>query len=107
MSLRDLQRAGLVRPKEEWGQADLHSSISRVSLISAWVVAAVSAVLMYVGNGGHVTWIGVCGMLVFIGWFTYLSMHAIDVRAQTESRQEQPEAPMPAAGDSTESPSGH
>ncbi len=102
MSLRDLERAGLLRPKEEWGQGDMHSHINRSSLIAAWVVAAVSAVLMYVGNGGQATWIGMCGMLAFVGWFTYLSMHAIDVRAQTEAQQEHSEAPMPAAGDNTE-----
>ena len=87
MSLDELERAGLLLPKEEWGKGDQHSKVNRASLTGSWVIAGVSAILMYAGNGHVLTWVGLAGMLVFIAWFTYLSIHAVNVRhaAQLET----------------------
>lgn len=87
MSLDELARAGLLLPKEDWGKGDQHSKVNRAGLTATWVIAAVSAILMYLGNGHVLTWIGLGGMLVFIAWFTYLSIHAINLRytAQLET----------------------
>jgi len=106
LSLKDLEKAGLIRPQEEWGQGDLHSHVNRPSLMAAWVVAGISAVLMYVGNGGSATWVGLGGMLLFIVWFTCLSMHAVEVRRRAQAEREQSETPAPAAG-TGESPADH
>ncbi len=87
MSLDELERAGLLLPRQDWGKGDRHSKVNKGALVAAWTLAGVSAVLMYAGNGLAATWIGLVGMLVFIGWFTYLSVHAINVRyaAQLET----------------------
>lgn len=87
MSLDELARAGLLLPKEDWGKGDKHSKVNRAGLTASWIVAGVSAILMYLGNGHVLTWIGLGGMLVFIAWFTYLSIHAINLRhaAQLET----------------------
>ena len=87
MSLDELARAGLLLPKGDWGKGDQHSKVNRAALIASWVIAGVSALLMYIGNGHVLTWIGLGGMLVFIAWFTYLSIHAINLRytAQLET----------------------
>lgn len=85
MSLRDLERAGLVLPKEEWGKHDLHSKVNRPQLLSTWALAAVSAVVMYLGNGHLLTWIGLAGMLLSLALFTRLSIMAINKRNREES----------------------
>jgi hypothetical protein len=87
MSLDELEEAGLLLPRDDWGKGDPHSKVNKWALAAAWTLAGVSAVLMYAGNGLLATWIGLIGMLVFIGWFTYLSVHAINARhaAQLET----------------------
>jgi len=85
LSLRDLERAGLILPKEQWGRHDMQSKVNRASLAAAWIMAGVSAVLMYAGNGLALTWVGLAGMLAFMAWFTYLSIQAINKRNREES----------------------
>ena len=84
MSLRDLERAGLILPQEEWGKHDLRSKVNRPLLLSAWALAATSAVLTYVGNGLLLTWIGLAGLLLSLALFTRVSIVAIDKRNREE-----------------------
>jgi hypothetical protein len=86
MSLRDLERAGLLLPQEEWGHHDLHSKVNRPLLLSAWAVAAISAVLTYLGNGLSLTWFGITGMLLSLILFTHVSIVAINKRNREEEQ---------------------
>ena len=88
MSIKDLEKAGLLLPRDQWGRYDVHSRVNRVGLMASWILAAASAVFMYVGNGRTLTWVGVIGMAVFLAWFTYLSIHAIHVRNQASAHAE-------------------
>ncbi len=80
MALKDLEDAGLLLPREEWGKTELHSYTSRVAVSFAWLVAALSAVFMYVGDGHTLTWVGIAGMFCFLAWFTFISLRAIAIR---------------------------
>ncbi len=84
MSLDELRKAGLLLPREDWGKGDPHSKVNRTALAAAWLLAGISAGLMYFGDGHAATWIGLVGMLVFIVWFTYLSIHAVNVRRRMQ-----------------------
>ncbi len=88
VSIKDLEKAGLLLPRDQWGRKDIHSGVNRVGLMASWILAAISSVLMYVGNGQSLTWIGVGGMAVFLAWFTYLSIHAIHVRNRASAHVE-------------------
>ena len=80
MSLRDLEEMGILLPQDKWGQLDLHTSVNKVQLVGAALLAAVGAIMGYAGNGGPVTWVGVALLLVFFAWFTWLSMTAVDAQ---------------------------
>ena len=106
MSIKDLETAGLLLPRDQWGRKDIHSNVNRVGVTAAWITAALSAVLIYVGNGCLLTWVGLAGMAVFLALFTYLSIHAIHVRNRASAHveaarpeQDEPEAAEEAVSD--------
>lgn len=94
MSIKDLETAGLLLPREQWGRYDVHSRVNRAGVIAAWITAVLSAVLIYVGNGCLLTWVGLAGMAVFLVLFTYLSIHAINVRNQASAHVEGGHSPQ-------------
>ena len=78
MSLRELNDAGMLLPKDEWGAHDLHSTVSRVAMVSSLLLGLVSIALMYLGAGGTVTMVGIVVFLVFMVWITQISVTAVD-----------------------------
>ncbi|MFP3903418.1 MAG: hypothetical protein ACLFWB_04150 [Armatimonadota bacterium] len=87
MSLKDLEADGLLKPREEWGKEDPHTDVNVVELVISWILSAVSFVLMYIGDGNTLTWIGLGIFFISLGLFTYLSVHAINVRAEHEAEK--------------------
>ena len=80
MSLRDLDRAGMLLPREQWGKHDLHTTVNRLSLIGALLLGVVSIVLMYAGDGRGMTMLGMVLFLTFMAWITWISVRAVDVQ---------------------------
>ena len=99
MSIKDLEKAGLLLPRDQWGRYDVHSRVNRAGVIAAWITAVLSAVLIYVGNGCLLTWVGLAGMAVFLVLFTYLSIHAINVRNQASAYEQDSRSPQDAEAD--------
>ena len=58
MSLDDLKQAGVLLPEEEWGKHDLHTTVNRPVLLGLGAAAVASVVMMYLGDGKLVTWLG-------------------------------------------------
>lgn len=87
MSLEELEEEGLLRPRDEWGQEDPHSHVSRSGLILSWIIGIIACAMMYLGGGEAITWIGLGVFFVFLVLFTYLSNHAIDIRAEKEKEE--------------------
>ncbi|MGH7559103.1 MAG: hypothetical protein ACREMD_15250 [Gemmatimonadota bacterium] len=77
MSLEDLESAGILLPREEWGKRDLATAVNKPLLVVAGIVAVVSCALMYVGDGGPLTQIAGGVYLVDLVGFTWLSWRAV------------------------------
>lgn len=77
MSLEDLEKAGILLPREEWGTHDVHTRVARLPLLLLGALVPVSAALMYAGDGELLTWIGVGLFFVQLVVFTWLSLRGI------------------------------
>ena len=77
MSLSDLEKMKLLRPKSEWsGKADK----SRVNLILASLTAAIGiagCVFMIMGNGHFLTWIGLLMFGVSLVGFSWTNLRGV------------------------------
>ena len=77
MSLSDLEKMKLLRPKEEWtGQ----SAKSQVRPLAASVVAAfgvAGCIMMMIGNGGSETWVGLLMFSTALALFTWINLNGI------------------------------
>ncbi len=102
MSLKDLQDHGILLPQEEWGVHDLHTSVNKPLLILALLFGLSAVVMMYVGGGRPLTFVGMVMFIVFMGWITQISLKAINVQAaqfaeERQAMQDDDDKP-PAAG---------
>jgi hypothetical protein len=89
MSLKDLRDLGVLLPSEEWGQHDLSTTVNKAALILALILVSGAMVLMYAGNGGTLTLVGMGVFFAFVAWITRISLRA--VREQAARFEEQRE----------------
>jgi len=87
VSLKDLQDAGVLLPEDEWGVHELHTSVNKPQLIAALALGLFSVILMYIGGGRALTFIGSGLFLIFMGWITYISVHAVKVQSAQFDRE--------------------
>ena len=78
MSLEDLENAGILLPREEWGTRDLSTSVNKPLLVVAGIIAIAACGLMYMGDGRPLTWLGGAVYLVDLVGFTCLSWRAVE-----------------------------
>jgi hypothetical protein len=76
MSLEELERAGLLLPREEWGRPP-DGRPGRLVLLPVGLGAVCSGWLMYTGNGGALTWVGLGLFLLALAAFTLVSLRSI------------------------------
>ncbi|MEA3400718.1 MAG: hypothetical protein U9R79_05665 [Armatimonadota bacterium] len=89
MSLKDLREAGVLLPQDEWGVHDLHTSVNKPMLIAALLFGLAAVVIMYVGGGRMLTFVGGLMFVVFMAWITHISVKAVNVQAaQFEEERE-------------------
>ncbi len=77
MSLKDLEKMGLLKPEKEWVQGELTSTASPRLLLIISIVAVVGCVVIAVGNGGLWTWIGIIAFLTSLTAFVWLTVWSI------------------------------
>lgn len=77
MSLEQLEEDGLLRPREQWGRGHARSNVAKIPLLAVAIAAVASAGLMYFGNGGRVTWIGLGLFFLALAAFTAVSLRGI------------------------------
>ncbi|MDX1622701.1 MAG: hypothetical protein R3199_01815 [Gemmatimonadota bacterium] len=82
MTLEDLQSAGVVLPEEEWGERELTTTVSKPGTIATAAVAVATGLMMYLGGGEALTWIGGGLFLVDLLAFTWLVIRAVDLQAE-------------------------
>jgi len=99
MSLKNLQDAGVLLPKEEWGVHDLHTSVNKPRLLASLALGLASVIMMYLGNGSALTFVGAALFLAFMVWITHISIRAVHVQsAQFREEREAAhleDAPLP------------
>lgn len=82
MTLEDLQAAGVVLPKEEWGERDLSTTASKTGTIATGVIALAACAMMYLGGGAIPTWIGAALFLLDLFVFIWLAIRAVEIQAE-------------------------
>ena len=81
MSLKQLRDLGVLLPHEEWGAHDLRTTVNKRALGATTALGVAGLALMYVGNGGGVSFVGVGLFLGFMGLITWISLRAVEVQA--------------------------
>jgi len=89
VSLKDLQRTGVLLPKEEWGAHDLHSSVNKPMLVASLLLGLASVAMMYLGGGAALTFVGGGLFIIFMGWITHISVKAVGVQAAHFAQERQ------------------
>lgn len=78
MAYEDLEAHNIFLPEEHWGELDLSTSVNQTYLVVSFVLGVVSCVLMVLGGGGTLTWIGGLLFVLFMFLFTWVSNAGID-----------------------------
>lgn len=78
MSYEHLKQHDIFLPREHWGEVDLGSSTAPWTVLLAAALAAGSVILMVVGAGAALTWLGAGLFMVFLYGYAVLSSRAID-----------------------------
>lgn len=77
MSLSDLEKMKLLRPKDEWTGASQRSEVQTVYAAVTSTVGVAGCVLMTVGNGHFLTWIGLLMFTVALVVFTWVNLRGV------------------------------
>jgi hypothetical protein len=77
MSVEDLEAAGLLLPRDQWGAPPRRPPF-RVPTLVLGVLAALSGGLMSWGDGRASTWIGLGLFFAVLAGFTVFSLAAIE-----------------------------
>lgn len=78
MTLQELEDHEIFLPEAERGELDLHTSVHVPALVGAFVLGAVSCVLMVAGGGALWTWIGAVLFVLFMILFALVSNAGIE-----------------------------
>lgn len=78
MSYEDLKEHDIFLPEEEWGELDLHTSVHVPTLVATFALGTVSCVLMAIGGGRLMTWIGAALFIAFMFLFAIVSNAGIE-----------------------------
>ena len=87
MSIDDLREQGVLLPEEEWGEHELRTTVHVVPLAAGFMVAVASLVVIYVGDGGMLTWVGSGVFLVALYAVTWMCDRAV-LRQRERFREE-------------------
>ena len=77
MSLSDLEKMKLLRPKDEWTGTSERSKVQPVYALVTSAVGIAGCVLMAVGNGHAMTWIGLLMFTVALVVFTWVNLRGV------------------------------
>lgn len=78
MSLEELEEQDLFLPESAQGELDLSASVSKTQAAGVFLLGFVGALLMILGAGEWLTWVGAVLFLAFLFLFTWTSNRGID-----------------------------
>ena len=91
MTIEDLEEQGVLLPEEEWGVHELETTTPEVPLALAFAAAVVFWVMIYLGDGGLLTWMGTGLFLLDMFVITLICDRAV-LRQRQKFREERREA---------------
>lgn len=77
MSLEELEAAGVLLPPEKWRKRKLKSRVARLPLLGMGALLPVSIGLIYFGDGGGPTWVGLAIFFAILAGFIRVSLRGI------------------------------
>ncbi len=77
MSLSDLEKMKLLRPREEWSGRSERSLVQPLAAAGVALLGVMGCILMIVGDGGRMTWVGLLMFTVALGAFTWINLRGI------------------------------
>ena len=78
MSYDDLKEHNIFLPEEHWEELDLSSSVNQPLLLLTIIIGITACVLMVMGAGHSLTWIGAGLFVGFLYAFTWVSNTGIE-----------------------------
>lgn len=69
-----LQEQGLLRPIAERFTGELETGVNKMRLLITGVLSVIAVILMYIGDGETLTWVGSILFLFSLFWFTWISI---------------------------------
>ncbi|HKK27067.1 MAG TPA: hypothetical protein VKB18_03200 [Gemmatimonadota bacterium] len=87
MSIDDLRDQGVLLPEEEWGEHRLETTVHVVPLAAGFAVAVASLAVIYLGDGGILTWVGSGVFLLALYAVTWMCDRAV-LRQRERFREE-------------------
>jgi len=87
VSIDDLREQGVLLPEEEWGEHALETTVHVLPLAVGFAVAAASLAVIYLGDGGILTWVGSAIFLVALYAVVWMCDQAV-LRQRERFREE-------------------
>lgn len=82
MSIEDLEKHGVLLPKEEWGTHKLSTTTAEIPLLIAFLVGVAGSVLTFWGGGNIWTWVGIS--IFFVAFVVIIVMCDRAIQKQNE-----------------------
>jgi len=83
MSYDDLKQHNIFLPQKHWDELDLSSSVNQPLLLLTMLIGIAACVLMVIGEGHGLTWMGGGLFIIFLISFTIVSVTGIEKQNDT------------------------
>lgn len=87
MTIEDLEEQGVLLPEEEWGVHELETTTPEIPLAAAFVAAVGFWLMIYLGDGQLLTWVGTGLFLATLYAITWICDRAV-LRQREKFREE-------------------
>jgi nucleotide-binding universal stress UspA family protein len=94
-SEKKLEEDGMLARRGEEGTVDLHTRVNMGSLVANGVTFFSSILLMYLGRGKTITWVGTALFFVSFVWFTWLSLNGTGMGRRGRNPARRAGSPIP------------
>ena len=90
MSVSDLQKMGLLKPESDWDGKSSGSSVPPVPTLLLGVAGIGGCVLLALGDGHALSWIGLLVFVLAMTCFVWLNIASVNRTLQASDKEEAP-----------------